>query len=110
MCNERRVPAGRGGRRDIPLPGAAVHAIPHSAALLGPGSDVLGYDTERSTDHDWNRRVQIFLRQGDFENQGRAIWQTLMERVPAMFAGYPNWLAMSRGRCPRTTSLVIVVR
>jgi hypothetical protein len=24
---------------------------PHGAALLGWGSDVLGYDTERSTDH-----------------------------------------------------------
>ena len=27
--------------------------VPHSAALLGYGSDVLGFDTERSTDHGW---------------------------------------------------------
>jgi hypothetical protein len=34
--------------------------VPHSAALLGWGSDVLGYDTARSTDHGWGPRVQVF--------------------------------------------------
>jgi hypothetical protein len=34
--------------------------IPHSAGFLGYGSDVLGYDTERSTDHGWGPRLQIF--------------------------------------------------
>ncbi len=34
--------------------------MPHSAALLGWGSDVLGYDTERSTDHGWGPRVLVF--------------------------------------------------
>lgn len=34
---------------------------PHSAALLGPGSEVLGFDTARSTDHDWTARVFLFL-------------------------------------------------
>lgn len=34
--------------------------VPHSAAFLGYGSDVLGYDTERSTDHGWGPRLQIF--------------------------------------------------
>ncbi len=32
-----------------------VGGIEHSAALLGTGSDVLGFDTERSTDHAWGR-------------------------------------------------------
>jgi Domain of unknown function (DUF4037) len=34
--------------------------MPHSAARLGWGSDVLGFDTERSTDHGWGPRLQIF--------------------------------------------------
>ena len=34
--------------------------IPHSAALFGWRSDVLGYDTERSTDHGWGPRVLVF--------------------------------------------------
>lgn len=37
--------------------------IPHSAALLGWGSDVLGYDTARSTDHGWGPRVLVFTDQ-----------------------------------------------
>jgi hypothetical protein len=35
--------------------------IPHSAALLGEGSEVLGFDTPRSTDHAWGPRAQIFV-------------------------------------------------
>jgi hypothetical protein len=38
---------------------------PHAAALLGWGSDVLGFDTERSTDHGWGPRVLILLPAGD---------------------------------------------
>ena len=35
--------------------------VPHAAALLGAGSEVLGYDDDVSTDHDFGPRVQIFL-------------------------------------------------
>jgi uncharacterized protein DUF4037 len=37
---------------------------PHAAALLGEGSEVLGFDDEVSTDHDFGERVQIFLPPG----------------------------------------------
>ena len=33
----------------------------HSAARMGEGSDVLGFDTERSTDHGWGPRLQLFV-------------------------------------------------
>src|SRR4029450_2280481 len=32
----------------------------HAAALLGTGSDVLGYDTVRSTHHGWGPRLRLF--------------------------------------------------
>ena len=35
--------------------------VPHAAALIGPGSEILGFDTERSTDHHWGPRVLLFL-------------------------------------------------
>jgi hypothetical protein len=33
----------------------------HSAARMGEGSDVLGFDTQRSTDHGWGPRLQLFV-------------------------------------------------
>lgn len=38
---------------------------PHAAALLGPGSEVLGFDDDVSTDHDFGPRVQVFLASPD---------------------------------------------
>ena len=38
-----------------------VYGVSHSAALLGWGSDVVGFDTERSTDHGWGPRLQLFV-------------------------------------------------
>src|SRR5256885_1928862 len=32
-----------------------------AAALIGDGSDVLGFDTQRSTDHGWGPRAVVFL-------------------------------------------------
>jgi len=34
----------------------------YSAARLGSGSEVLGYDTPRSTDHDWGHACNCFWR------------------------------------------------
>lgn len=41
----------------------------HSAALLGPGSEVLGYDDDVSPDHDFGERVQIFYPDHDTAGQ-----------------------------------------
>lgn len=40
-------------------------ALPHGAALMGRGSEVLGFDDEMSTDHDWSARVTVFLADPD---------------------------------------------
>ena len=39
--------------------------LTYAAARLGSGSDVLGYDTAMSTDHDWGPRGHILLRDAD---------------------------------------------
>jgi hypothetical protein len=44
-------------------PGLA--GVPHAAALLGPGSEVLGYDDAVSPDHDFGPRVQVFYDSRD---------------------------------------------
>jgi len=37
--------------------------VPHSATLIGGGSEVLGYDQPRSIDHNWGPRVAIFVQE-----------------------------------------------
>jgi hypothetical protein len=59
---------------------------PHAAALLGWGSDVLGYDTERSTDHGWGPRLLVFLRDGQ---ECRRVTARLQEQLPEQFRGWP---------------------
>lgn len=63
---------------------------PLAAALIGPGSDVVGFDTERSTDHHWGPRLQLFLREEDLEAYRDPIDRTLRERLPYTFLGYPT--------------------
>jgi hypothetical protein len=64
-----------------PLVGRA----PHAAALLGWGSDVLGYDTARSTDHGWGPRLQVFVEPADVEDVTRRVAGGL----PEEFRGWP---------------------
>ena len=62
--------------------------LPYSAALIGYGSDVLGYDDERSTDHEWGPRLLLFLADdADSELPGQIV-ETLRQRLPPTFRGY----------------------
>jgi Domain of unknown function (DUF4037) len=73
-------------------------ALEHAAALIGPGSDVAGYDTERSTDHDWGPRLQVLLADDDGQAGHRAARVTAMlaDRLPGEFRGYPVRFPVTR--------------
>ncbi len=64
--------------------------LPFSAARLGSGSEVLGYDTPLSTDHDWGPRFQLFLRSADYELFQAEIAERLRHRLPPKFLGWPT--------------------
>lgn len=62
--------------------------LPHSAALIGSGSEVLRFDDATSTDHDWGPRVQLFLYADDHTRYATAIHKTLAHNLPYQFGGY----------------------
>jgi hypothetical protein len=59
--------------------------LPHAAALMGRGSEVLGFDDPMSTDHDWLPRIQLFLRDEDLDRYA----EPLREQLPSSFAERP---------------------
>jgi hypothetical protein len=61
----------------------------HAAALIGAGSELLGFDDEMSHDHDWGPRLQIFVSENDFAGQARAIVAAFADIAPQTFLGAP---------------------
>jgi hypothetical protein len=77
---------------DAHFPGLA-----HSAALLGYGSEVLGYDTPRSMDHEWAPRGLLFVSEADEAAHGPAIGEALSRGLPHEFRGLPVDLVRPEG-------------
>jgi Domain of unknown function (DUF4037) len=59
--------------------------VPHAAALLGDGSEVLGYDDVVSTDHSFGPRLQVFLADPADPGPVRA----RLDELPERFDGFP---------------------
>lgn len=72
-----------------PILARAYPRLVYSSALLGYGSDVLGFDTAQSTDHNWGPRLQLFLAPEDHSLLRGPISQALSEQLPRTFLGYP---------------------
>src|SRR5215510_3639456 len=62
--------------------------LPHAAALIDSGSEVLGFDDAMSTDHDWGPRVILFLGEEDYRRYADPIRHTLARVLPYEFQGY----------------------
>ena len=73
-----------------PILDAEFPSVPYSAALIGDGSEVLGFDTEMSADHHWGPRVMLFFKDSDFEEYRERVRETLRHRLPHSFQGYPT--------------------
>ncbi len=59
---------------------------PHAAALLGDGSEVLGFDDEISRDHDFGPRVSLFIP----PHMDRRPIFSAVESLPERFEGLPT--------------------
>lgn len=62
--------------------------VPHSAALIGWGSEVLGYDDAQSSDHHWGPRFLLFLSPAHYQEYESAINNALSDNLPHRFRGY----------------------
>ncbi len=61
--------------------------LEHAAALIGTGSEILGYDDDTSTDHHWGPRVQLFVGEGA---PAAELESVLAAELPTEFAGLPT--------------------
>ena len=61
--------------------------LKYAAALIGSGSEVLGFDDTMSSDHHWGPRVMIFLNEIDKREE---LVSALRNELPSSFLGYPT--------------------
>lgn len=73
-----------------PIFGKEFPDINYSAALLGSGSEVLGFDTPQSTDHHWGPRVQLFFSEDDYQKYNQDISLVFSMKLPFKFKGIPT--------------------
>ncbi|MGY5863293.1 MAG: DUF4037 domain-containing protein [Candidatus Thorarchaeota archaeon] len=64
--------------------------LSYSAARIGQGSDVLGYDTAQSMDHDWGPKLQIFLEDSDYYSLKDDLDKVFREELPYEIRGFPT--------------------
>ncbi|HEY7268533.1 MAG TPA: DUF4037 domain-containing protein [Dehalococcoidia bacterium] len=95
-----------------PIVDELLPGVPRAAARIGAGSDVLGFDTERSTDHGWGPRVTVFFEDSlDLARDRRArLLESIDKRIPAVFLGYPTRFAPSDDSAARHQVILTNVR
>lgn len=62
--------------------------LKYGAALVGSGSEILGFDTEMSADHYWGARLMLFLGEGDFAEFRDSIDEKLRHKLPYEIRGH----------------------
>ncbi|RQX09515.1 DUF4037 domain-containing protein [Micromonospora arida] len=72
-------------------------ALPYAAGLLDGGSEVLGLDTVRSTDHDWGPRVHLFVPAAEVARVP-VLRAALDADLPVEFLGWPTRFVGEDGR------------
>ncbi len=72
-----------------PILNAHFPNLKHAAALIGDGSEVLGFDDSTSTDHGWGPRLLLFV-EPEALPAAEPIRQALAQLLPKTFRGYPT--------------------
>jgi hypothetical protein len=76
-------------RREIkPILDREFPELRYSAAVIGWGSEVLGFDSPTSRDHHWGPRLLLFLSEKDYPHLKDKICKTLSNKLPHELMGY----------------------
>ncbi len=67
----------------------------YAAALFGPGSEVQGFDTAMSRDHNWGPRLDLYLHPQEHAALAGSILKALGDQLPEKFSGYSTHFAAS---------------
>jgi hypothetical protein len=70
----------------------------HAAALIGYGSELIGFDDEMSRDHDFGARVQLYVTEIDFNASAEAVVSRFAGIAPESFLGLATGAPASRRR------------
>ena len=71
-----------------PILAARFPRLTYSAGRLDGGSDVLGFDTPQSMDHDWGPKLTLFLAEADYQTCKDEIDHVLRQELPYEIHGY----------------------
>lgn len=71
-----------------PILDADYPGLRYGAALVGSGSEILGFDTEMSSDHHWGARLMLFLDEDDFAARRDSIHEKLRRKLPYKIRGH----------------------
>lgn len=72
-----------------PILQAEFPGLHYDAAVIGSGSEVLGFDTPLSRDHDWGPRVTLFVAEADLAH-AETIHEHFRYHLPCDCLGYPT--------------------
>lgn len=87
----RGLDLARGFYEDVVGP---LLSMPHTACLIGEGSEVLGYDDAQSRDHEWGPRLQLFIDSDHVQEVQRLVAASL----PPTYRDMPTvWFSLSAG-------------
>jgi Domain of unknown function (DUF4037) len=72
----------------LPIIESTFPGLAHSAARIGPGSEVLGFDDHVSQDHDWGPRLELFLAPAERDRCTERLAGALAENLRSNFLGH----------------------
>lgn len=84
-----------------PILAGEIPGLRCAVGLLGGGSEVLGFDTDMSTDHDWGPRVQLFVHESEHTGLRDRIDTALRDGLPHQFHGFPTRVVDGELQDPR---------